>query len=257
MNKTLGHWIVGGVLLALSFTLSAAESTVPLEKSPAALCDKASLQRGAALYMHYCAGCHSLSYTRYDAVARGIGLFNEKGELLDALAQKTLNFGGEKLTEAVISAMDKTEAEQWFGKAPPDLTLVARVRGTDWLYSYLRSFYIDPTRPWGVNNLIYPLVGMPHALIGLQGTQKALFKNENTEHPEFLGFEIVQPGLLTPTQYDAAVADIVNFLEFVSEPQKLERKRMGGWVLLFLVVFLVFAFLLKREYWKDVKKGGE
>jgi ubiquinol-cytochrome c reductase cytochrome c1 subunit len=244
------------VLCLFGFTaVFSAESTVPLSKAPGVLSDQASLQRGAGVFMHYCAGCHSLRYERYGQLAKQIGIVDADGKLLEGVAKKYFNLTTEKLTDYIISAMPPDEASKWFGIEPPDLTLVARVRGTDWLYTYLRSFYADETRPWGVNNLVFPMVAMPHALVDLQGVQKAVFKTETIngeDHKVFQGFELSKPGKLNPAQYDGMVADLVNFLDHVGEPIKLERKRLGVWALLFLSVFLTFAYLLKREYWKDV-----
>src|SRR5581483_3443181 len=139
-------------------------------------------------------------------------------------------------------AMRAKDGAEWFGVAPPDLTLEARYRGADWIYNYLLSFYVDPNRPWGVNNLVYPEVAMPHVLLELQGEQ---VKTKD-------GLKLVRQGSMTPEEYQAAVADLVNFLSFVSEPNQTERERIGGWVLVFLGIFVVFSYLLKREYWKNV-----
>lgn len=224
------------------------------------LCDKTSLQRGAALYMNYCSGCHSLQFVRYNGMAKDIGIVDVNGKVLDKLVLDNLNFISDKVTDTITVALPKKDAEKWFGIAPPDLSLVARVRGKDWLYSYLKSFYVDPKRPWGVNNAIFPDVGMPHVLQNLQGTQTATYKTITLINDEGEAFErsvidtleLKTPGSLTVEQYDQAVIDLVNFLEYVGEPHKLERERLGVWVLLFLVIFTLFAYLLKREYWKDI-----
>ena len=218
-------------------------ATNALDKAPIDLTDYASLQRGARLFMNECSGCHSLKFTRYDALAKGLEITNEEGKVLDSVVKDSLMFVGGSITDPIYTAMQPKEAEKWFGIAPPDLTLVARYRGVDWLYSYLRSFYVDPTKAWGVNNLVYPDVAMPHVLLNLQGEQE-LTKDGK--------LQLVKKGSLTPEEYDKAVADLVNFLSFVGEPAQLERRKIGGWVLVFLGIFLVFSYLLKKEYWKDV-----
>lgn len=232
----------------------------PLDKVNNNLCDKASLQRGARLYVNYCGGCHSLKYTRFETIAKDIGMVDKHGKVLEKLVEKNLNFVSDKITDSYEIAMPKQEAVKWFGIAPPDLTLVTRSRGKDWLYTYLRTFYADPKRTWGVNNLVFPDVGMPHMLQGLQGTQVPTYKTvtlmDDTGQPyqkEVIDHLVLKtPGSMTVEQYDQAVTDLVNFLEYVGEPHKLERQRLGVWVLLFLVLFTLFAYLLKREYWKDV-----
>jgi ubiquinol-cytochrome c reductase cytochrome c1 subunit len=206
--------------------------------------------------MNYCLGCHSLQYARYKSTAEGIGLRNDKGEVFESLVKTHLNLVTDKINDPIRSAMPQAQGAQFFGAAPPDLTLVARVRGKDWLYTYLKSFYLDPQRPLGVNNLVFPSVGMPHVLMALQGQQKAVmhtFSDATGESHQVIDhLELSKPGILTPEAYDAVVTDLVNFLDYMGEPIKLERQRMGVWILLFLVVFLLLAWLLKREYWKDI-----
>jgi ubiquinol-cytochrome c reductase cytochrome c1 subunit len=232
------------LILLLCFTplVMAESSKIELQKAPIDISDSASLQRGAKLFMNECSGCHSLKYTRYDSLAKGIQITDEEGKVLEKIVKDNLMFVGDSISSPINSAMASKDAESWFGVAPPDLSLEARYRGVDWLYTYLRSFYVDPKRPWGVNNLVYPDVAMPHVLLNLQGEQ-VLTDN---------GLKLVNKGSLTPEQYDLAVADLVNFLSFVSEPVQLERRKIGVWVLVFLGIFLVFSYLLKREYWKDV-----
>ena len=173
-----------------------------------------------------------------------------------AVAKQAFEMGMDMIRRDVIeAAMPKEDSAQWFGVAPPDLTLVARVRGVDWLYTYLQGFYDDPKRPWGVNNAVFPDVGMPHVLQPLQGRQVALTKTEKVgaeSRSRVVGLELVEPGELSPKEYKAVVADIVNFLDYVAEPIKLERRRLGVWVLCFVFIFTILAYLLKREYWKDV-----
>jgi ubiquinol-cytochrome c reductase cytochrome c1 subunit len=249
------------VIVAMMFIgVAFASEGIHLEKVKNNLCDKASLQRGASLYVNYCAGCHSLQYVRYKEMAKDIGIVDKKGNVLEKLVNDNLNFTSDKATDPMLVATPKTDAMQWFGVAPPDLSLVARSRGTDWLYTYLKSFYNDPKRPWGVNNVVFPDVGMPHIFLALQGTQEPVYVKQMLKDEEGKPYEkqvishleLTKPGVLSKEEYDKVVTDLVNFLDYVGEPHKLERKRLGVWVLLFLVVFTLFAYLLKREYWKDV-----
>jgi ubiquinol-cytochrome c reductase cytochrome c1 subunit len=205
--------------------------------------DYASLQRGARLYMNECVGCHSLKYTRYDAMAKGIQITDESGKVLDQIVKDNLMFTSTALNSPILTAMKASDAANWFGVAPPDLTLEVRYRGAQWLYDYLRSFYVDPSRPWGVNNLAFPDVAMPHVLLNLQGDQILTAEGQ---------LKLVKAGSMTPEQYDAAIADLVNFLCYISEPAQSQRREMGAWALVFVGIFVVFSYLLRREYWKDV-----
>ncbi|WP_426271893.1 cytochrome c1 [Dyella kyungheensis] len=204
--------------------------------------DQASLQRGAKLYFNYCVGCHSLKYVRYSRIAEDLGLSEDE-------VMKNLNFTGAKFGDVVISHMPEDSAQQFFGKAPPDLSLEVRAKTADWVYGYLNSFYVDPTRPVGWNNTVFPNASMPFPLWELQGIQTAV-KKEGSDDVEKL--ELSQPGKLTPVQYQQATRDLTNFLEYAAEPAALQRQRYGIWVLLFLAGFTFLAYLLKKEYWKDV-----
>lgn len=226
----------------------AAGSKVPLDEAPIDLTDKASLQRGAKLFMNYCLGCHSMQYQRYQRTFRDLGISDELGE-------QYLQFTGEKVTDYITRAMPEESASGWFGAAPPDLTLVARVRGEDWLYTYLRAFYKDESRPFGVNNKVFPDVGMPHVLEPLQGTprettERVMVDGEMVDR--YVGIKSDGTGSMSPGEYDQAVADIVNFLEYTGEPSKLDAHRIGKWVLVFIVVLFVFVYLLKKDYWREV-----
>lgn len=234
MNKKIALLIAGLVLPVLAF---ASGAKVHLEHAHNNLQDKASLQHGAQLFMNYCSGCHALGYQRYNRVAADLGI---KDELM---LSNLLFVPGAKIGDLMSNSMPAADGKRWFGQTPPDLTLAARVRGTDWLYTYLRSFYKDEKRPFGVNNTVFPEVGMPHVLAELQGLQ---VKTEDGE------LELVQGGKLSPEEYDHAIRDLVNFLEYSAEPVKLEREALGVRILLFLVVFFLLAYLLKKEYWKDV-----
>lgn len=226
----------------------AAGGNVHLDEAPIDLTDKASLQRGAKLFMNYCLGCHSMKYQRYQRTFKDLGISDELGE-------QYLQFTGEKVTDYITRAMPEESAAGWFGAAPPDLTLVARVRGEDWIYTYLRSFYKDESRPFGVNNKVFPEVGMPHVLEPLQGipretTEEVMVDGEMVER--YVGIKSDGTGSMSPDEYDQAVADIVNFLEYTGEPAKLDSHRIGKWVLVFIVVLFVFVYLLKKDYWREV-----
>lgn len=229
-------------LAIMPYAALAADPKIPLDKAPLDISDYASLQRGAQLFMNECAGCHSLQYMRYDSLAKGIEITDENGKVLEQVVKDNLIFTGAAMSDPIKSAMRPVDGATWFGIAAPDLTLEARYRGVDWLYTYLRSFYVDPTRPWGVNNLVYPDVAMPHVLLNLQGEQVLTDT----------GLAIAKQGTMSEAEFDSAMADLVNFLSYVAEPVQLERRRMGVWVLVFLGIFLIFSYLLKREYWKNV-----
>ncbi len=211
--------------------------------------DKASLQRGAKFFVNYCMGCHSASYQRYNAVAEYLGLSDQQ-------MMQNLVFAGNKIGDYMTISTSPEEAKIWFGVAPPDLTVVARARGNDWLYTYLRSFYLDNSRPFGVNNTVFKDVAMPHVLWELQGWQKPVYKTvtglDGKPEKVLEKLEIVTPGTMSPDDYDAAVTDLVNFLAYLGEPVKLERQSLGIKVVLFLGVFFVVVYLLKKEYWKDI-----
>jgi len=218
--------------------------------------DIASLQRGARNFVNYCSGCHSAKYIRFNKLQEDLQLTEEQ-------VTENLMFAARKTDELMQVAMPAADAARWFGQAPPDLTLVARSRGTDWINSFLKSFYLDEGAATGVNNLVLPNASMPHVLWELQGLQHATFgETEDANGTEvshfgdpayFEHFEIVTPGTLTTEEYDQFVRDLVNFLDWAGTPEQLQRQRLGIWVLIFLFVFLLFAYLLKVEIWKDVK----
>jgi len=213
----------------------------------------ASLQRGARNFMGYCVGCHSLKYVRYSRLAEDLEIPPEQLE-------KYLLPPGDKPADYIITSMPAQDAANWFGKTPPDLSLIARSRGPDYLYQLWKTYYVDPSKPTGVNNLRLEGIAMPHVLSELEGAKKARFKTEETKgedgkpHTErvFDGFDIVVPGRLTPDEYDAFVRDTVNFLDYASEPVQVKRRSLGVWVVLFLIAFTWLTMLLKKEYWKDV-----
>lgn len=260
---------IAAALLAslwLCVAAHAAESGVHLEHSGISLDDKGSLQRGAALYMNYCSGCHSLKYLRYSRIASDLGLSEDE-------VMNNLNFTGAKFGDHVQVAMDPEDAKGWFGNAPPDLTLVARSRGEDWIYTYLKSFYLDETRPLGWNNTVFPNVSMPNVLWELQGLQHPRFvAKEATGMTDDNGqpvlacpqgtidaesrciqtLTVTRLGRQDPGEFDQSVRDITAFLAYAAEPAGLNRGAIGVWVLLFLALFTFLAWLLKAEYWRDV-----
>ena len=237
--------ILSFLLVLLPALTLAAGGGVHLDKADIDLHNQQSLQRGAKVFVNYCLSCHSAQFQRYNRMARDIGL-------TDNQVIENLMFASDKVGSTMTVAMSRADGKTWFGAAPPDLSLTARSRGVDWLYTYLRTFYVDETRPFGVNNVVFPSVGMPHVLWELQGVQKAVYKKDEHGNDVIDRLEIVEPGKLTPVEYDQTVRDLVGFLSYVSEPVQLERKALGVKVILFLLVLLVVAYLLKKEYWKDV-----
>ncbi|HUO82655.1 MAG TPA: cytochrome c1 [Gammaproteobacteria bacterium] len=208
----------------------------------------ASLQRGAKYFVNYCLGCHSATYVRYNRLAEDLGITEE--QLIE-----NLMFTGERPHDTMISAMSTADAVRWFGTAPPDLSLIARSRGTDWIYSYLKSFYLDDDRPTGTNNLVLEGTAMPHVLWELQGWQKPAVHQAGGDAGLDVAIARLEPvveGMLSAEEYDRVVRDVANFLEYLSEPVQLERRRLGIRVILFLLVFLLVAYMLKKEYWKQV-----
>lgn len=219
--------------------------------------DTASLQRGAKYFMNYCSGCHGLEHLRYSEMAKGIGMVDADGKPMDKIVTANLIFSGDRLGDQAVTAMTKEQAKAWFGTKVPDLTLETKVRGPEWVYNYLLSFYPDANRPWGVNNAVFRDVAMPNVLEALQGVQKPIIKTvgmdaDNRPIDEIVGFELVHKGEMTPEEFQQVAYDITNFLVFTSDPKQLQRERLGVIVILFLIVFTALAYLLKREYWKDI-----
>ncbi|TWI09542.1 cytochrome c1 [Aerolutibacter ruishenii] len=218
-----------------------------LQQAGTDLNDRASLQRGAQLYMNYCSGCHSLKYLRYSRMAEDLGLTEDE-------VMKNLNFTGAKFGEQIQVSMTEAQGNQWFGKLPPDLSLVSRVRGSDWVYTYLKSFYLDETRPLGWNNKLFPNASMPNVLWELQGLQHAEFgKPDATGERPVLGLAVTQAGVQDAAQFDQTARDISAFLEYAGEPAALKREKLGVWVILFLAVLTFLFWLVKKEYWRDVE----
>jgi ubiquinol-cytochrome c reductase cytochrome c1 subunit len=215
--------------------------------------DIPSVQRGARNFVSYCLGCHSLKYERWSRLGEDLGV-------PPRLLQQDLLPPGDKPAQYMLTSMPAADAEAWFGKTPPDLTLMARARGQDYLYQFLKTFYVDPARQTGANNLRLPTTAMPHVLSELEGLKRAVYKEAITgadggqaiHQQVFDHFEQIAPGRLSAAEYDGFVRDTVNFLDYVSEPTQTARRALGVWVVLFLLVFTWLAWLVKREYWKDV-----
>ncbi len=209
-----------------------------------------SLQRGARNFMNYCAGCHSAQYVRYNTIGNDLELSEE--QLID-----NLMFNAEKTFETINASMRPADAERWFGTVPPDVSLIARARGTDYIYNFLKSFHVDPESPTGVDNTVLPGTSMPHVLAELQGYQTAVYETHEDSHgdtvTEFSHFEPLTVGSLDAEDYDDFVRDTTNFLAYIGEPIRSERRKLGVWVLMFLGFFLIISRMLKKQIWKDVK----
>jgi ubiquinol-cytochrome c reductase cytochrome c1 subunit len=240
---------VNKVFVALVLSLlatSVAGDEIRLDRANIDVNDAISIQRGARTFINYCLNCHSASAMRYNRMV-DLGLTEEQ-------IKNYLLFTADKVGDPMTISANRKEQKQWFGVEPPDLSVIARSRGTDWLYTYLRTFYRDDKRPTGWNNIVFPNVGMPHALWQLQGIQ--VVSSEVEEHDgqkvEHRKLVLQKPGSLSSIQYDSLTRDLVNFLSYMAEPEKTKRTQIGIVVLLFLLLLLVPAWLLKKEYWKDV-----
>ena len=257
------RWLIA-LLFVPGMVLGASEINYDMEPFDADLENKPSLQNGMRLYVNYCLGCHSLKYQRYERTADDLGIPHE-------LALENLIFTGQKIGGLMTNAMDPDQAKDWFGAAPPDLTMITRFKSPDYVYNYLKTFYVDTDRPFGVNNKVFENVGMPNVLAELQGVQrsgciqvpKMAANGGEMRDPAVPGKAITEEkcdqlyleegsGQLTAEEFDAAVYDLTNFLHYVGEPSRLERQRLGVYVILFLIILGCFTYLLNREYWKDV-----
>lgn len=231
------------LLAAVPALAWASEAGVHLDEAPVNLADQESLQRGARMFVNYCLNCHSAAYMRYSRM-QDLGLTEDQ-------IKDNLMFAAEKPGELMVVGMTQDDAKAWFGASPPDLSVIARSRGPDWLYTYLRGFYRDDSRPTGWNNTVFDKVGMPHVMWGLQGEMVPRFKNQG-EHQVIDRLELVKPGSVSLAEYDAMVGDLVNYLTWMGEPAQRQRKQLGLIVLAFLAIFFVVAYYLKKEFWKDI-----
>ena len=244
----IASWMLG-LLIALPIAAQAAGGGVALQAANTDVSNISSLQRGVRSFVNYCMGCHSAKYVRYNKLAKDLQISEDQ-------LVNNLMFAGGKPHDHMEIAMAEADAVRWFGAPAPDLSLIARSRGVDYLYTFLKSFYIDESRPTGVNNLVLESAAMPHILWQLQGTQRAVFveeEHDGSTHMVFKEFEMVSPGTLSAEEYDHFVRDLVNFLEYIGEPVQLQRRQLGVWVLIFLLVFGLLAWALKQEIWKDIK----
>ncbi|MDH3379347.1 MAG: cytochrome c1 [Gammaproteobacteria bacterium] len=235
MRKTIA------ILLCLaSGFVHAASEVGGLDRVHVDLGDEVSLQRGARTFVNYCLSCHSAAYMRYNRLGRDLGMG-------DSVVEQNLMFASDKVGDLMTVTMSDAHSKNWFGVAPPDLSLITRSRGPDWVYTYLRTFYADDESATGWNNKVFPHVAMPHVLYEWQGTQRAVLEGD-----EVVSFEIQKPGTMSAVEYDDAMRDLTNFLVYLGEPAKMYRGKIGLWVLLFLGILGYFTYLLKKEYWKDV-----
>jgi ubiquinol-cytochrome c reductase cytochrome c1 subunit len=243
MKKILS--LFAGLVLSVN---SYASGGMHLQSANVDLSDTDSLQRGAALFVNYCLSCHSAKFMRYNRMGADLGLSDEQ-------VKANLMFAGEKIGETMTVAMRPEDAENWFGVIPPDLSVIDRARGSDWVYTYMLSFYQDDSRPWGVNNLVFKDVGMPHVFLERQGAQKPVYEAEigsdGKEHQMIKHLEALEPEKAEAYKQD--VQDLVNFLAYMGEPAKMVRYDLGKKVLVFLLLLFVVSYLLKKEYWRDVK----
>ena len=244
MLKTMiKSYVIAAALFAGTVS---AEEGAGLEVAGTRPSNLASVQSGARLFFNYCSGCHSLKYMSYSQLADDLHL--SKDDVLKSFA-----FTGAKIGDQVLTNMPGDNAKAWFGNTPPDLSLEARAKGPDWIYTYLKSFYLDPSRPTGWNNTVFPSVSMPNVLWELQGSQRAAMAPAKPgEEGKVEKLELASPGKLSPAQFDEAARDLTAFLDYAGEPAKLKREAMGAWVVLYLAFFTFLAWLLKHEFWKDV-----
>ena len=247
--------VLVSLCLALGLSMAAQANTggIAWDKAPNKTNDLAALQNGAKVFVNYCLNCHSASFMRFNRL-KDIGLTEQQ-------IKDNLLFTTDKVGETMKAAIDPKQAKEWFGGNPPDLSVIARSRagqgtGADYLYTYMRTFYADDTKPTGWNNLAFPNIGMPHVLWQLQGKRVPVYEvaeEHGAEVHVFKGWEQITPGTMTPEQYDQTVGDLVNYLQWMAEPAANTRVRLGVWVLLFLCVLTVFTWRLNAAFWKDVK----
>ena len=246
----LTAFVVATAAIGLAGSPARAASGGDLEQAQTDMGNIAAIQRGARLFVNYCQGCHSAQYMRYSRLAEDLGL-------TEAQVENNLIFSDAKIGTTMQPARDADDQIAWFGAAAPDLSLISRSRGADWLYTYLKSFYVDPSRPLGWNNKLFPNVSMPHVLWEMQGIQTPVFETHTDERGDavevLVGLHQETDGTQTEAQYAQTILDLVTFLEYMGEPAKLKRETIGVWVILYLALFTFLAYLLKAEFWRDVK----
>lgn len=254
MNNAYAHVsrrFAVSLLVFLATTGAYASTGAPLEAAGNDVDNIESLQRGAGNFVNYCSGCHSAQYVRYNTVARDL-------ELSDDQVANNLMFNADKMFETMQASMPADDSKRWFGQPPPDMSLMARAKGTDYIYNFLKGFFLDPSSPTGVDNIVLSGTSMPHVLWGLQGLQKAVYREVPIEGAEgafrqvFEKMESVTSGTMSAEEYDGFVRDTANFLEYIAEPERSTRRKLGVWVIIFLLFFLVLSIMLKKEIWKDV-----
>lgn len=251
--NTLKNLIV--FLAFIFFSINANSSIhIQLKNIDINLESKQALQRGAKIYFNYCQGCHSLKYIRYSSLAEGIGLTKTKDKSMEQVIQEFFMHSIKGINEnsLILGAVSKENGIKWFGKTPPDLSLITKYRGNNWLYTYMKTFYKDTTRPLGVNNLSFPDVGMPHILLKLQGMQVLKNNIEKITDPDKM-LDLIENGELSKNEYNNMIKDLVTFFSYVGEPIQTERVSLGYKVLIFLIILSILLFFLKKEYWKDIK----
>ena len=245
MKKIHMTWLLCVVIACPAFAVSI---DYPILSPDISLSSRGALQRGAKYFVNYCLSCHSAQYSRYSRVGEDLGLSEEQ-------VKENLIFTRQKIGELMTVSFQDENALQWFGAVPPDLTLIVAARGAGWVYTYLKSFYLDESRPMGVNNALFNNVSMPHVLWELQGWQRPIYQvitREGIERRVLKGLELVEPGQMSEQEYDRMVRDLVTFMTYLSSPIASKRQSMGIWVLLFLLVLLGMTYALKLEYWKDI-----
>jgi ubiquinol-cytochrome c reductase cytochrome c1 subunit len=244
----IAELLVLGIVL-IGADASAAGSSVDLEHAEIDRDNIASLQRGAKNFINYCSGCHSAQYVRYNTIGKSLDLSEE--QLVD-----NFMFNADKTFETILTSMKPEDAKRWYGVLPPDLSLIARSKGVDYIYNFLKGFYISENSPTGVDNLVLAGTSMPHVLWELQGYQSARFSSHDNEDGSvsttFDGFDVLSAGAMDAEEYDAFVRDTVNFLAYIAEPIRSDRRKLGVWVLMFLIFFFIVASMLKKQIWKDV-----
>ena len=245
MKSIMTRLLPGLCMLWTPAGLTAGGGNEHLDSAYSNLSDKVSLRNGAHTFVNYCLSCHEASFMRYERMAQDLGI--DKDTL-----EQSMMFATEKPGELMTVNMSDQNAKSWFGVVPPDLSLTARSRGPDWIYTYLRGFYRDESASTGWNNTLYPNVAMPHVLYEWEGMKKANYQTSANGAKVLAGFEQLSPGAMSTQEYDSAIRDLTNFMVYLAEPAKLVRYRIGFWVMVFMLVFVGLSYLLKKEYWRDV-----